>query len=150
MRIARGFFRLWVVIAGLYVAIGVAIAATSYKAMKPLLWAPRYEFKLQNGTSRVIDTSRPRSESQDVFRTAYREDTDLLRRAGKVEEANQRERDIPRAETVVDGIYAEAEKATAEAQSRFLEALMWIFLPPLGLLLLGYLASWVARGFRAA
>ena len=123
VRWGRGFFRLWVLIAAVWIGASTWIVTRTHE---PAVTAT----KLPPGF--VLDP--PSAQSQISF------DNLLPRDRAECERAAQRE---PRVDVAA---------CTRAAWLRMLpapEAVAWVILPPLILLLVGAAMAWAARGFKA-
>ncbi|BBZ95229.1 hypothetical protein BRDID11004_38660 [Bradyrhizobium diazoefficiens] len=132
LRWGKGFFRAWIVLSILWVALAVlAFGPSTYAA----LWnAPKYEISFGSGQKITLDMSK----SHGDLATAL---DDVIQREPN---ANLKTGPIPDRNEILDHFGARYSTPGDKAVTAW--SVTW--LPPVGLLMLGCAIAWVASGFR--
>lgn len=129
----RGFFRAWVVISALWVAVTMFIVKPSTYA---LFWnAPKYEVSFPSGRKVTVDTSRTHQELVATVDEALRQESPP--KPGEKSHADSR-----------DEILSYFDARYSSAGDRATDAWLITAVPPGVLLLVGIAVVWIIRGFR--
>jgi len=145
MRVARGLFRLWVVATVLWMS-----AVVAYDGKTPFegLWKPpaKYEIQHETGVTLVLDGSQsPKLLKAQMVDAAKRAAAQLEEQGDSAGAKKQLEW---AAGTSVDQVLKYVSDDNAKRSEQLYSALSWLLCPPFGLLALGLMTGWVARGFR--
>lgn len=141
---ARGFLRLWIVLALLW---GGAIVAMLGKDEFKGLWQPRVKIEVEyKGDNKDdLDGSRPRGELRRQIIEGVNKGAATLAQRGDTADAKMR---VGEANNTADDILKLIDDESAKRADQLHRALTILLVPPITLLVFGVAIAWVARGFR--
>ncbi|WP_426609504.1 hypothetical protein [Bradyrhizobium sp. McL0616] len=139
----RGFFRLWIVMSLVWIAIIVAgLGTEEFKG----LWRSHVELQVEykGGTKDVLDSSRSKEDLRQRIGDAVRRDAAELQRSDQAEARRQ----IESLNANIDELLKAMDDENQKRADRLHRALMVALAPPLALLIAGLAVAWIASGFR--
>lgn len=143
MSMYRGFFRLWIVMSLVWIAIIVAgLGTEEFKG----LWRSHVELQVEykGGTKDVLDSSRSKEDLRQRIGDAVRRDAAELQRSDQAEARRQ----IESLNANIDELLKAMDDENQKRADRLHRALMVALAPPLALLIAGLAVAWIASGFR--
>jgi hypothetical protein len=144
MRWSRGFFRLWIILA--LVWVGTSFAILGKEEFKGL-WQPaiRLERKFKGGLVDTLDGSRPKEHLRHQIVDDVNKDAATLMQKGDAVEAKKQSED---ANQSADELLNVIEDETGKRADRLYKALTILLASPAALLAIGIAFAWVATGFK--
>jgi hypothetical protein len=141
---ARGFLRLWIVLAVLW--CGAVVAVLGRDEFKGL-WRPSVSITVEfkGGATDVLDGWRPREETRRQIIEGVNKGAAKLVQRGDTTEAQKQ---IGNANETADELLKVIADETAKRSDRLFKALIILCAPPVTLLIFGIAAAWVVTGFR--
>ncbi len=149
IRWGRGFFRVWMLIAIVWIGVGVIAGGNSILnpyVSKQILAVPTATSQLtmyMTLSPEHIELMRLETEGT-IVATEVRDGFKLYTPADS--ESDRRQRTVAAAQTIVDEYVA--EETTTRRSQALPTVLGWTFLPPLFLLVAGWAIGWAISGFR--
>jgi hypothetical protein len=146
LRIARGLFRLWLVLSVLWIGLSVYILEpTTYRL--PWLWrGAKFTYSTPTKAKEQFDLSRTQAQlSEDVTEALKREIERL-----KISDKSAADERLQALSADRDELLASMTEGYEQAKQKARIAWLITLVPPAGMLVLGLCAAWISRGFRPA
>jgi len=146
LRVARGFFRLWLVLSALWIGLSAFILEPATYRL-PWLWrAPKTEYSTPTKATGEFDMSKTKSQlSEDVTEVLKRE-IERLKISDKTAADERLQALSTDRDELLAGMIGGYEQAKQKARIAWLITLV----PPVGMLVFGLVVAWILRGFRPA
>jgi hypothetical protein len=143
MRWGRGFFRLWIAVTIIWTTMVMASVGTEpFEIWKPMKWEVTNH---ETGVTVMVDSSQSLELIKAQMSDAAQRVAALLEQQGDHAGAKKA---FESASTRGDELIKTVIDWKAKRADRLRGALSWLLGPPVGLLALGLMTVWVAKGFR--